>query len=227
MHFLGEYYRRSTVYFELTTKNRHGVLIAPDTAPSAIIETFDPHGVAYTASISMTQLATGKFFGSFRVPDEALYGDYVITYYAAMNGTSYTTKERFVVSELFRLIENTHNTANALQIDLGNPSVEGTNLHLLIKQLVVQHLPYENKVKVTNYTLKTDEGLNTTVILNGTPAKNVIVNVMFGNSPFNEMARTTTNEKGEWAVELTPGYYRFDFVHPNGMLLKTLRKQVG
>lgn len=227
MHFLGEYYRKTNVYVELVTKNRHGILSSPDQTPTALVECIGPTGIAFQEPITLSPLSTGRYYGVFRIPDQALYGDYIITYHALFQGINLQTQERFRVSELFRLIENTHNTSNALQIDIGNPSVEQTNLHLLLKQLVTQHLPYDKKIKVTNYTLKTDDGLNTTVILNGSPAKNVIVNVMSPNPPFDLMGKTSTNDKGEWSIELTPGYYRFDFVHPNGVLLKTIKKQVN
>ncbi|SFJ62179.1 hypothetical protein SAMN02799624_05212 [Paenibacillus sp. UNC496MF] len=80
-------------------------------------------------------------------------------------------------------------------------------------------------VLVSDITVLTSNGGYTTVMMNGLPMPNAKVNI-YAVSSGELVAKASTDSGGHWSTQAYPGTYKFEFVHPNGTILRTLEKAV-
>jgi len=231
--FLGEYTQNSLVLLELLIKGDDEQPILPDDAPTVAIETFMAGGLHEIYSDILQSIENGRYYVLYDVPNSAILGDYVVTYRCTIKGIDFVAKERFRVTDALSLLMKVYQVSNDIQLDLGNPSIEKTNVYSSIKALSLQLDTFKQSldpkpvlVEVNNYTLLTNDGFNTTVLINNRPLAGVKVQAYSDLQPTVLAGRGITNEKGEWSISLYKGSYRFDFIHPNGSILKQVRKAV-
>lgn len=88
-------------------------------------------------------------------------------------------------------------------------------------------LPSEslNRVQVSDLTILTPTGAPTTIVMSGAPVMGAIVQAWLKDKS-KLVVKTTTDAGGHWNVTVLPGTYLFEFLHPNGMSLRTLEKAV-
>jgi hypothetical protein len=80
-------------------------------------------------------------------------------------------------------------------------------------------------VIASDLTVLTSSGGYTTVMMNGLPMLNAVVNI-YAISSGELVAKASTDSGGHWNTQVYPGTYKFEFVHPNGTILRTLEKAV-
>jgi hypothetical protein len=85
----------------------------------------------------------------------------------------------------------------------------------------------QTPILVSDLTLLTSTNDFTTVIVNGQPVQNATVLVWSSGDNKTLVAKATTDAGGHWSVAIPPGQYTFEFVHPNGTVLRTLDKVVS
>ncbi|WDI05132.1 hypothetical protein PUW25_25325 (plasmid) [Paenibacillus urinalis] len=81
------------------------------------------------------------------------------------------------------------------------------------------------KVAVSDLTILTPSGLPTTVVMAGGPVKLAVVRI-WSQDKKTLIDTISTDAQGHWHTSLYPGSYQFEFIHPNGTLLRTLEKVV-
>jgi|GEM_PF-4963498 len=81
------------------------------------------------------------------------------------------------------------------------------------------------KVAVSDLSILTPAGLPTTVVIAGGPVQSATVRI-WNQDKTSLISTATTDAQGHWTTSLYPGTYQFEFIHPNGTLLRTLEKVV-
>lgn len=227
MDYIGDYAKNSNVLLELLIKNEEEEAILPDADPTFNIELFDNTGATLIHHDTLKLVDNGRYYYLYEVPLQALFGDYTVTYSCTIEGEAYFAKERFRVSEYFNLIEDSYKNVSSIMTDVGDPSRDQTNLYLMLKLIEAQNRVKVVQIVASDQTILTDDGQKTTVIVNGKPVKNATIKVFQTGGTQELVATTKTNEKGSWEVLLYKGTYKFDFFHPSGMLLKSIRRAVS
>jgi hypothetical protein len=224
MNLIGEYSKNSTILLELLTKDEYSMPIPADFPPTAVIEYFDGNGLNEVDRVTLEEIGIGRYLKPYLIPSEWGYGDYLVTYFASLGGIQCTTKERFQLSKAADLLQENRDKLLDILQNIGNPSADGTTLY---EQILLIAKGNEQPLTVSDTTILTPSGGFTTVIVNGVPVKGAIVNIWSYDNPGMLVAKATTDSEGRWMTQVYAGKYIFEFVHPNGTVLRTLEKVVS
>jgi hypothetical protein len=82
-------------------------------------------------------------------------------------------------------------------------------------------------ILVTDLTMLTLSGEFTTVMMNDTPIQGATVMIWAYGEESKLVAKAITDAEGHWWVKIAPGQYIFEFIHPNGMILRKFTKVVN
>lgn len=84
----------------------------------------------------------------------------------------------------------------------------------------------QDKIRINDLTLLSPTNSYTTIIINGIPVKGATVNIWTNTETRRLIAKTTTDADGHWNAEVAVGSYYFEFIHPDGTLLRGFDKVV-
>lgn len=115
MNYIGEFQKDSTILLELLTKDEENQPIATDFPPTATIEHYDRNGLQEVDNVTLeTMEDNSRHRKVYQIPLDWKYGDYIITYQVIIDGLTYTTQEKFYVSRVEELVQEsnivTHDT---------------------------------------------------------------------------------------------------------------------
>lgn len=99
MNYIGEFQKDSTILLELLTKDEENQPIPTDFQPTATIEHYDRNGLQEVDNVTLETMGDGsRHTKIYTIPSDWMYGDYLITYKAFVDGVEYTTQEKFYIS---------------------------------------------------------------------------------------------------------------------------------
>jgi hypothetical protein len=223
--YLGEFLKGSEIFLELNIKNNKNKYIEPDENPFAEIYKVGFKTEEKIKEIELQKKEEGLYSSYYEIPRNTDFGEYLIKYNAKIKGKIIETKERFKIRDTEEKLKKIQNDLRGLYYFFGARKDEENIFDYLNKIYNELKEKKEEKISLTNFNLLTQEGYNTTFILDGKPLKNgrIIANDLKKEEA---VEYVFSDEEGNWSMEIPKGNYRFDFMLPNGKIVKKITRVV-